>query len=180
VRRDFTESLHELIASAKKSHPSVAEAESQLAAARSDERVARARGYPSIGLVGDIGRSNQPLTPSLGSPTVPGSISDRQIGIEITVPISDPLWKRGIIAQADTDNLDNSQALLDSARTAFEASQRRYEGGAGNILELLSSQTAFANAQQERIRSLSDWRIARLTLAGSLGRLGMSAVQDAP
>jgi outer membrane protein len=161
--------------------------------------------------VGDIGRSNQPLTPSLGSPTVPGSISDRQIGIEITVPISDPLWKRGIIAQAqahvaiqqealegaeqqvaanvwdaytvlqaDTDNLDNSQALLDSARTAFEASQRRYEGGAGNILELLSSQTAFANAQQERIRSLSDWRIARLTLAGSLGRLGMSAVQDAP
>jgi outer membrane protein len=211
VRRDFTDSLHELIAAAKKSHPSVAEAEAELAAARADERVARARGYPTIGLVGDIGRTNQPLTPSLGSPTVPGSVSDRAIGIEITVPISDPLWKRGTIAQAhahvemqqeamnaaeqqvaanvwdaytvlqaDTANLDNSQTLLDSARAAFEAGQRRYEGGAGNILELLTSQTAYANAQQQRIQSLSDWRIARLTLAGSLGRLGMWAVDAAP
>jgi outer membrane protein len=211
VRRDFTDSLHQLIAAAKKAHPSVAQAESQLAAAKADERFARARGYPSISLVGDIGRTNQPLTPSLGSPTVPGSVSDRAIGIEITLPISDPLWKRGTIAQAhahveiqqealeaaeeqvaanvwdaytilqaDTDNLDNSQALLDSAQTAFEAAQRRYDGGAGNILELLSSQTAFANAQQQRIQSLSDWRIARLTLAASLGRLGMSSVEDTP
>jgi outer membrane protein len=210
VRRDFTESLHQLIAEAKRNHPSVAQAESELAAARADERAARAHGYPTISIVGGLSRSNEPLTPSLGSPTVPGSVSNKSIGLEVNVPISDPLWKRGLVAQAharvaiqqevlngaeqevaasvwssyttleaDTDNLANSQALLDSARKSFEAAQHRYEGGAGGILELLTSQTAYANAQQQRIQSLSDWRIARLSLGASLGRLGLWALEGA-
>lgn len=210
-RPDFTESLVQLMAEAKRDHPSVAQAESELAAARADERAARSRGYPSVSLVGDLSRSNEPLTPSLGSPSVPGSVSDRSIGIEIDVPISDLLWKRGIIDEAQahvriqqeavygaeqqvaadvwnsytalragTDNLANSEALLASARASLEASQHRYTGGAGNILELLSAQTAYANAEQQRIQSLSDWRIARLALAGSLGRLGMWAIQGPP
>lgn len=209
VRPDFDESLRQLIEEAKRHHPSVALAERELAAAQADERAARSRGYPSISLVGELGRSNQPLTPSLGSPSIPGSVSDRSIGIEVDVPISDLLWKRGIVAQArahvriqqealygaeqqvaadvwnsytalraDTDNLANSQDLLESARASLEASQHRYAGGAGNILELLSAQSAYANAEQQRIQSLSDWRIARLALAASLGRLGMWAAQD--
>lgn len=211
VRADFDESVRRLIEEAKRDHPSVAQAESELAAARADERAARSRGYPSISLMGDIGRSNQPLTPSLGSPSVPGSVRDRSIGIEVDIPISDLLWKRGIVAEArahvrvqeealhgaeqqvaadvwnsytalraGTDNLANSQELLESARASLEASQHRYVGGAGNILELLSAQTAYANAQQQRIQSLSDWRIARLALAASLGRLGMWATRDTP
>lgn len=211
VRTDFAESLRRLIEEAKRDHPSIALAESELAAARADERAARARGYPSVSLVGDIGRSNQPLTPSLGSPSVPGSVRDRSIGIEIDVPISDLLWKRGIVAEArahvriqeealygaeqqvaadvwnsytalraGTDNLANSEELLESARASLAASQHRYLLGAGNILELLSAQTAYANAQQQRIESLSDWRIARVALAASLGRLGMWAARDTP
>lgn len=211
VHPDFTGSLHQLIEEAKRNHPSVAAAASELAAARADERAARARGYPTISLVGQLSRSNEPLTPSLGSPSVPGSVSNRSIGIELDIPISDTLWKHGIIAQArahveiqqetlygaeqqvaadvwnsytalqaDTDNLANSLTLLDSARASFEATQHRYEGGAGNILELLSSQTAYANAQQQRIQSISDWRIARLALGASLGRLGLWAVEGSP
>ena len=208
VRRDFNDSLRELMAQAKRTHPSVVVAQSELAAAEAAERAAHTRGYPTISLVGGISRSNQPLTPSLGSPSIPGSVSDRSIGLEVDVPISDLIWKRGIIAQArarveierqalygaeqqvaadvwnsytalraDTDNLANSRQLLESARASLEASQQRYEGGAGNILELLSAQAAYANAQQQRIQSLSDWRVARLALAESLGRLGMWAVQ---
>jgi len=210
VHSDFTESLRQLIEAAKRTHPRVAVAESELAAARADERAARAHGYPTISIVGQLERSNEPLTPSLGSPSVPGSVTDKEIGIELKVPISDPLWKRGLIAQAhaqvqiqqealyaaeqqvaadvwnaytvlqaDTDNLANSEVLLTSARTSLEAAQHRYEGGAGSILELLTAQTAFANAQQQRIQTLSDWRIGRLALASSLGRLGLWAVRDA-
>jgi outer membrane protein len=206
---NFVESLHELIAEAKRNHPSVAVAERALAAAKADEKAARAHGYPVISVVAGLSRSNQPLTPSLGSPSVPGSVRERSIGIQIDLPLSDALWKRGLIAQAHAqvavkqetlfgteqqvaldvwnsysalqagiDNLTNSQALLESAQKSFESTQHRYEGGVGSILELLSSQSAYANAAQQRIRALSDWRIARLALGASLGRLDLRALEE--
>jgi outer membrane protein len=206
---NYTQSLHALIEDAKRTHPSVAVAQHELDAARADERAARAHSYPSISLFGGLSRSNQPLTPSLGSPTVPGSVSNRSVGIEIDLPISDPLWKRGTIAkaraqvevqqeilygaeqqvaqdvwtaytalQAATDSLSSTEALLESARKSFQTSQNRYEGGAGDILELLNAQTAYANSQQQRIQSLSDWRIARLALGATLGQLDMPALQN--
>ena len=204
----FSESVHELIDEAKRSHPSVAVAESTLAAARADEKAARAHGLPSISLVAGISHSDQSLTPSLGSPSVPGSVTNKSVGIQIDVPISDALWKRGQIAQAhaqvelqqealygaeqqvaqdvwksytelqaNTDNLTYSELLLESARDSYQSTQHRYEGGVGNILELLGSQSAYANAQQQRIRALSDWRYARLALGASLGKLGFWAIE---
>ena len=204
---DFAAGLHELIEGAKRSHPSVLQAERELSAARAGERAARAFGYPTISLVGGISRSNEPLTPSLGSPSVPGHVSNRSVGIQIDVPLSDPLWKRGTIARAraavavqeetlygtqqqvaqgvwsayttlkaNTDNLQNAQSLLKSARESLQASQRRYEGGAGNMIELLSAQATYASARQQHIQAQSDWRIARLALSASLGKLGPDAI----
>ena len=207
----FSESLHDLMEQAKRTHPSVVVAERQLAAARADERAARARGYPVVSLVGEMLRSNEPLTPNLGSPSVPGSVTTKSIGIQLSVPISDPLWKRGLIArtraqvgvqeqtlfeaqqqvaqdvwnaysalEAGTENLSSSQTLLESAAQSFESARRRYEGGVGNILELLSSQGAYASAQQQRIQALSDWRVARLALGASLGQLGPADAEKLP
>ena len=146
-----------------------------------------------------------------GTDNALGQILDLPVGIEIDLPISDPLWKRGLIAkahaqvevqqeilygaqqqvaqdvwtaytalQAATESLSSSEALLESARRSFQTSQNRYEGGAGDILELLNAQGAYANAQQQRIQSLSDWRIARLALGATLGQLDMPAIQNAP
>jgi outer membrane protein len=205
----FNQSLHDLIEQAKRDHPSVAAAERGVAAAEADERAARAHGYPTISLVGGISRSNEPLAPSLGSPSIPGHVSNKSIGIAINVPLTDPLWKRGHVAQAraqvqvqqealygakqqvaqdvwnsytalqaDTENLTSSEALLESARRAVDSTEHRYEGGVGSILELLSSQAAYASAAQQRIQALSDWRIARLNLGASLGRLNLQSIEE--
>ena len=56
-------------------------------------------------------------------------------------------------------------------------SQGRYKGGVGNILELLNAQSALANAEQQQIQAQSNWRIARLQLVASLGRLGVWAIK---
>ena len=208
-REAFSGSVHELIEQAKREHPGILVAQRELAASQQDERAVRARTLPSLSLVGQAGRSYEPLTPNLGSPSVPGHTTTGTIGVQLTVPLSDPLWKRGRIAeaqaqvqvqqealyeaqqkvaqdvwtsytalQADSENLASSQVLLDSARDSLDATRHRYEGGVGNILELLNSQQAYAEAAQQRIRALSDWRISRLALGASLGRLSLDAVTD--
>jgi outer membrane protein len=74
-------------------------------------------------------------------------------------------------ATAAVENLEVSKDLFDSASASVASSRRRYESGAADILELLTSQSAFADARQERVRSLADWRSARLRLLATSGVL---------
>lgn len=79
-------------------------------------------------------------------------------------------------ATAALASLASSQALLDAARHALENVQRRYDRGIADIVEMLNVQAALADAEQERVRSLADWRSARLRLLASAGTLGRSAI----
>lgn len=82
-------------------------------------------------------------------------------------------------AEAALRNLSYSATWLDSAQTAVASSQRRYDKGAADILELLNTQTALADARQERLRTLADWRAARLRLFTSTGLLGRDIIEQA-
>ena len=75
-------------------------------------------------------------------------------------------------AQSAFENLQASERLLTSAQAAVESSQKRYDKGAADILELLSTQNALTDAQQERLRCLSDWQSARLRLMANAGMMG--------
>jgi outer membrane protein len=93
----------------------------------------------------------------------------QQVGLEV--------WNSYQAVQTSTDSVKDSATLLDIAQRSFTAAQHRYQAGVGNILELLNAQTALANAQQQRVQALADWRAARLRLAGSLGRLSGDDMQ---
>lgn len=75
-------------------------------------------------------------------------------------------------ASTSLQNLDGSEKLLNAAQESLNTSQRKYEKGAADILEILNTQAALTDAQQERIRSLSEWRSARLRLLASVGLMG--------
>lgn len=72
-----------------------------------------------------------------------------------------------------SENIVNSATLLDIAQQSYAAAQHRYLSGVGSILELLNAQASLAAAKKQRIQALTDWRTARLQLAGALGKLGM-------
>ncbi|WP_426992738.1 TolC family protein [Methylomonas sp. CM2] len=82
-------------------------------------------------------------------------------------------------AEAALRNLSYSATWLDSAQAAVDSSRRRYDKGAADILELLNTQTALADARQERLRTLADWRAARLRLFTSSGLLGRDLIEQA-
>lgn len=88
------------------------------------------------------------------------------------------IWSNVQELQTDTENMRNTDVVLQSARQAFDAAQRRYQSGAGNILEILNAQTTLSASEQQWIRAQLDWRTARLQLAASLGTLGMWAIRQ--
>ena len=88
------------------------------------------------------------------------------------------VWTSYQTLQTDTQNLGASQRLQDVANQAWESAQRRYKSGIGTILELLSTQTALAQARQMRVEAITGWRYDRLALASALGQLGWDDLSD--
>ncbi len=80
-------------------------------------------------------------------------------------------------ASAALKNLKASDDLLKAAQSALAVSQRKYDKRAADILEVLNTQSALADARQERIRCLAEWRSARLRLLASVGQLGRTAAE---
>jgi outer membrane protein len=81
------------------------------------------------------------------------------------------VWKSYYALATATQNVTNSTNLLTISQQAFAAAQHRYEHGVGNILELLNTQAALANALGRRIQALTDWGNARIDLGAKVGRL---------
>lgn len=82
------------------------------------------------------------------------------------------VWTSYQNLQSDSQNLAYSSQMQSVATQAWESAQRRYRSGIGTILELLSTQTALAQARQQHIEALTAWRYDRLALASALGQLG--------
>jgi outer membrane protein len=87
------------------------------------------------------------------------------------------VWSSVQALRTDTDNLRNTDVVLQNARQAFDAAQHRYRSGVGNILETLNAQSTLSAAEQQWIQAQLDWRTARLQFAASLGALGMWAIE---
>jgi outer membrane protein len=97
----------------------------------------------------------------------------RDIEQQVTLSV----WSAYTTLQTDSENLRNTQVLLESARQSYVAAQQRYLKGIGSIIELLTAQTALGSARQRRVQSLADWRAARLELSASLGRLSLLSMK---
>jgi len=94
---------------------------------------------------------------------------EQQVSLEV--------WKSYQSLRTETESMKATDILLKNARQSFMVAQGRFKAGVGNILELLSAQSAVANAEQQRIKSISNWHAARLKLAANIGKLGLWAIK---
>ncbi|MNQ35236.1 Outer membrane efflux protein BepC precursor [compost metagenome] len=196
------EDLHTWLALAQARHPAIVAAQAQLAAARERVAVSESEGRPSIDLTANIyqnGRPNQGLSAASTRETLVGI----SLNIPLFDGFARHYKVRGALAQAGQReaeaqdvkqqtlmelvkthaeastalaNLAASQAWLDAARDAQASVQRKFGRGAADILEMLNTQSALLEAQQERIRCQAEWRSARLRLLASAGVLGREAI----
>jgi outer membrane protein len=90
----------------------------------------------------------------------------RQVALDV--------WTSYQTLNGATKNAENSANLLAIAQRSRDAAKHRYDAGVGNILELLNTQAALANAKQRRVQALADWDNSRINLASKLGELEMA------
>lgn len=197
------EDLDAWLRDAQKSHPAILSARAQWQAAQSNIASARADGLPTI----DFSANNyQNGYPGQGLQAINSHINTIGISVTIPIfdGFSHTYKVRGAQAQAEQreeqladiehnvlmavvqahadalsslQNLQASQNLLNAAQEALATSQRKYDKGATDILEILNTQGALADAMQERVRCLAEWRSARLRLMANTGLLGISSIR---
>ncbi len=195
------EELSMLLDDALKNHPMIQAARKQLEAAREQVTVTKSAGLPTISIGGNYYQNTRP-----GEAVAPGAKETTfVVGISVPffdgftstyklrgaqaklekqkaalADTEEQITREIIKAHADTlsslNNLEASSALVESAWNALAVSQRKYDKGAADITEILSTQSALADAWNERVRCLAEWHSSRLQLLASIGRMGRSAV----
>ena len=73
-----------------------------------------------------------------------------------------------------------SRDLLESARESAEVARGRYREGVGSILDLLTAESAFANALAQDVRSRAGFLLAMAQLAHDTGRVDTSLPEASP
>jgi outer membrane protein len=173
-----------------------------LEAARNQVKAARSEGLPSLDFSANYyqnGRPGQSLTISQTNETTVGVTLNIPLfdGFSRTYKIREAkaqveqkeaelqdveyqtlmdLVKTHADASSALQNLQAADSLLKTAVESQEVVQRKYEKGAADILEMLNTQSALADAQMEHIRCQADWNSARLRLLASAGKLGRAVV----
>jgi len=194
--------LDALIADVQKNHPAIRASREQLEAAQHQVRVAQSEGLPSLDFSASYyqnARPGQSTTVSRSEESIVGltlnipifdgfsrayKIQEAKAQVEQKEAELQDVEQQTLMdlikTHADVisalQNLQAADALLKAALESLASSQRKYQKVAADILEMLNTQSALADAQMEHIRCQADWNSARLRLLASAGKLNRAAV----
>ncbi len=194
----FEGDVARLIEEARRNRPDLAAAEAQIKAAQANVAAVQASGRPSISLTSNLNRTDTTSAGPLNSAALGVSVSiplftgfnttyrtqAAQAQVETRTAQRDRLsqqvaldvWKAYQNLTTETQSLKTSTDLLASAAQSELVALGRYKAGVGNILDVLTAQSALASARQQNIQALYAWYIAKATLAQSVGQLDFATI----
>lgn len=197
--------LNNWLEEAQERHPAIKQAKAKWESAKAKITAARSDALPTLGgtaYVSQNGYPNQGLSSinqtivatglTINFPIFEGFASTYKIRgaqaqaelaeaqlQDTTLQILTDVVKAHADAVTSFGTLKASERLLATAQAASESSQRRYDKNVADILEILNVQSALADAQQERIRAIAEYRSSRLRLLANAGILGSIIGVDA-
>jgi outer membrane protein TolC len=195
--------MSDLMREAMRQRPDLASAQAQREAAVAGVTMARAEGRPAISVSAGrvrIDTTNVPLQNysqvgvSITVPIFSGfrngyDIRQAQAALEssetnvdqIRLNVSQDVWNGYYGLDGANQELADTATLVKTAEQNQEVAVGRYQAGVGTILDLLTAQTAAAQAQQSRIAAELNWLVARAQLVLALGRLtGVEPLHEVP
>jgi len=194
----FAADVARLIEQARQNRPELAAAEAQVKAAQANVKTVKASGMPNFSLTASTNYSDSSIADAARSSALGVSVSvplftgfnntyriraaQEQVDARlaqrdrISQQVALDVWKayQGLVTQMQS--LQSSADLMASATQSEQVALGRYKAGVGNILDVLTAQSALASARQQDIQALYGWHIAKATLAQAMGQLNFSAV----
>lgn len=89
------------------------------------------------------------------------------------------VWTSYYNLKTAAQQVKTARELFASARQSEEVAAGRYKAGVGSILDLLTAQTAFANARAQEVQARASWFLAMAQLAHDTGALPPPSVAAA-
>jgi outer membrane protein len=189
-------SVDSVINDALRNRPDLAAARAQAAAAAADIRVARSAELPSLTLGSNAARTySQPPTfagPSYGItlglqiPIFNGfsrqyDLAAARAQAEAISALADQTRQQVVTQvfvsyyalQTAEHRVATADDLLASAQQSVQVAAGRYREGVGSIIDLLTAQTALANARAQQVQSRWQWYSSLAQLARDAGVLGV-------
>lgn len=192
---EVAQTVDSLIDEAVRNRPDLAAARAQAAAADARVRIARANILPSLTLGTSTGRTyanpsvygggSYAVTFGLSIPIFSGfsrqyDIAAAQAQAEGAVAQAD-LVRQQVVTQVFTSyyvlqtadqRVATADELLASAQQSEQVAAGRYREGVGSIIDLLTAQSALANARAQQVQSRWQWYSALAQLSHDAGVLG--------
>ena len=192
----ISQSVDSVINAALRNRPDLAAARAQAAAAAADIRVARSAELPSLTLGSNAARTySQPPTfagPSYGItlglqiPIFNGfshqyDVAAARAQAEAISALADQTRQQVVTQvfvsyyalQTAEHRVATADDLLASAQQSVQVAAGRYREGVGSIIDLLTAQTALANARAQQVQSRWQWYSSLAQLARDAGVLGV-------
>jgi outer membrane protein len=194
--RSLALSVDSVINAALQNRPDLASARAQAAAAASQVRVARAAALPSLALGGNAARTfstprlfagpSYSLSLGVSLPIFNGfahqyDIAAARAQADAVSALADQA-RQDVVTQVfisyyalqtAAQRVATADDLLASAQQSVQVASGRYREGVGSIIDLLTAQTALANARAQQVQSRWQWYTSLAQLARDTGVLGV-------
>ena len=190
------ENVHVLLAQAGQARPELLASKAQEQAAIASLEAARGQGWPKLTLNASAGRStvssptrkftsrNYAGDVSLSFPLFSGfadqaAAREAQAAVDVAQASDEQLlqtvqlevWQAYQNMRTAASSLDTTDVGLQSAQQADDVTQARYKNGLDSILDVLSAQSALANALVQQVQARLNWFAALAAMGHAMGGL---------
>jgi outer membrane protein len=193
--RAVSVTVDSLIADAVARRPDLAAARAQAEAASADVRVVRSAGLPALTLGSTAGRTysdpniyaggSYGLSLGVSVPIFTGFSHQYDVAAAraradaataqadvVRQQVTTDVFTSYYALQTAEQRVTTADDLLASAQQSEQVAAGRYREGVGSIIDLLTAQTALANARAQQVQSRWQWYTALAQLAHDSGVLG--------
>lgn len=188
-----------LLSQAFRLRPEIKKMEAQLAAQKSDIRIARSSFYPWVSADAGFNFSGLSLSGmksgwfaglSLDLPLFTGFATKARVAQErialsalekqmqsLRLEIGFEVWNAYLDLKEAEERIDNTRVYLKNARENLAISEGEYREGVGSMIEVIDAETTLVAAEESHIEALADFKIALAVLDRVTGTSGYEGVQ---